>query len=479
MDDGVTDADTQREIDQLSTSLEETQQTVNDLLDRLNRADIAGLDVLRLKPLHPQAGIEPHGTSRQSARADHGHVVSTSGKDFSRDAFSRFRVSEPVNRFHNQFQYDKFNLIWEETLSGSGSATHVANESSIDLAVSGGTDSAEEQTREYIRYQPGKSQLVMMTANFGTVGTSGLTQRVGYHDDDNGLFFEMIEAGLAVVLRSKVSGAVVNTSIAQADWNLDKLNGGEGAVDRNGDAFNLDFTKTQVFIIDFEWLSDGRVRWGFVLEGRPVYCHEITHLDALDASYMTTPNLPLRYQIVSSGGAGTLTALCQTVESEGGFTQDQGIPVHAGINGAGVSVGATLIPLLSIRPKATFNSIVNRGQILPEEFHALSITQPAHIVLVYNGTLTGASFASVNDNSIAEVDVSASAIADGLHFGGIYVAAGAARGGGASMANIVGRLPIVLDRDGANPIPVTIAAVRASGSGSAVVSAGMQWRETR
>ena len=404
---------------------------------------------------------------------------SMSGGDFTRDAFSRFRVSTPVNRFHNQFQYDKYSILWEETVSGSGTVTLNADESSLDLTVTSGTDSAEMQTREYMRYQPGKGGLVMLTATFGTTGTANLTQRLGYHDDDNGLFFEMTSAGIAVVERSKVTGSVVNESVAQADWNLDTLNGAGSATDRDGNAFNLDFTKSQVFVIDFEWLSVGRIRWGFFLEGRPVYCHEITHLDAHTASYMTTANLPLRYQIVSSGGVGTLTALCQTVDSEAGFTDEQGIPFHQGMSGAGTNVGSTLIPILSIRPKATFNSIVNRGQILLDQFHVLAITEPIHLNVVYNGTLTGASFGSVNNDSIVEFDTAASAISGGISISGDFVPAGQAKTGGTSFVNLVGRLPIVLDRDGANPIPVTVAAARADAAGTAVVSAGLQWREVR
>jgi hypothetical protein len=37
----------------------------------------------------------------------------------------------------------------------------------------------------------------------------------------------------------------------------------------------LDVTKTQIFIVDLEWLGVGRVRLGFVIDGKIYYCHEI------------------------------------------------------------------------------------------------------------------------------------------------------------------------------------------------------------
>ena len=66
-------------------------------------------------------------------------------------------------------RYDLAPLLWETTLVGTGTCTHLPNESAARLSVATSGDSVTRQSR-YITYRPGKSQLVMVT---GTVATSG------------------------------------------------------------------------------------------------------------------------------------------------------------------------------------------------------------------------------------------------------------------------------------------------------------------
>ena len=61
--------------------------------------------------------------------------------------------------------------------------------------------------------------------------------------------------------------------------------------------YNIDFTKSQLYVIDFEWLSVGRIRFGFYIFGKIYYCHQISNFNELDEPYMKTANLPIRYEI--------------------------------------------------------------------------------------------------------------------------------------------------------------------------------------
>jgi hypothetical protein len=83
---------------------------------------------------------------------------------------------------------------------------------------------------------------------------------------------------------------------------------------------NLDFSKTQILIIDFEWLGVGAVRVGFVFDGLIFYCHQFNNANNLTSVYMSTPNLPLRYQIenTGAGAASSIECICGAVTSEGG-----------------------------------------------------------------------------------------------------------------------------------------------------------------
>jgi hypothetical protein len=183
-------------------------------------------------------------------------------------------------------------------------------------------------------YQPGKSQFILLTGVMGS-GASGITQRIGYFDDDNGLLFAVEDGILKVVRRSSTSGSPVDASVAQASWNIDTMDGSGPS------GITIDLTKTQIFCIDFEWLGVGRVRFGFVVDGQIFYCHEFLNANALTEVYMSTPNLPLRYEISNdgSGPSATMDHVCTSTISEGG-TQDLGILRFRSTRGGGSFVNA-------------------------------------------------------------------------------------------------------------------------------------------
>ena len=85
------------------------------------------------------------------------------------DAFGRLRVGLPETLQDSRLTYDLAPLLWETTLVGTGTCTHLPNESAARLSVATSGDSVTRQSR-YITYRLGKSQLVMVT---GTVATSG------------------------------------------------------------------------------------------------------------------------------------------------------------------------------------------------------------------------------------------------------------------------------------------------------------------
>jgi len=241
----------------------------------------------------------------------------SSSKAAGSDAFGRLRVSDPETIFSSKQIFDSQPQYWDDIQeSGSGtSTTYSSDRASSVLAVSATT--AGKRTRQtFMRfnYQPSKSQLIFITGILKkSGGGSGITTRMGLFDDNNGLFLES-DTTTNLVLRSSVSGSPVDTSTAQASWNIDTLDG-------NGPSgITLDFSKTQILVIDFEWLGVGRVRFGFNVDGITYYCHEILNANNKDAVYMSTPNLPLRFQIENDGTgvASSLEAICSAVISEGG-----------------------------------------------------------------------------------------------------------------------------------------------------------------
>ena len=269
------------------------------------------------------------------------------------DAFGRQRVSNPETIFSSKQIFDNQPLYWDDVEeSGSGtSSTYSAYTASSVLSVSANTAGKRtRQTKMYFNYQSSKSQLVLITGVIKkSGGGSGITSRIGYFDDDNGLFFENVANTIKVVRRTSVTGSPVDNAITQSNWNLDKMDG-SGQSQKN-----LDFTKTQIFIIDFEWLGVGRVRFGFNVDGVTYYCHEILNANNLSTVYMSTPNLPLRYQIINngSGPASSLECICSSVTSEGG-TND--IATNLSID-----TGTTAITLTKNQENAVIGIKLNDG----------------------------------------------------------------------------------------------------------------------
>ena len=86
------------------------------------------------------------------------------------DAFGRFRTSQPFNTFDMQFNYGLQTLFFEESVTGGGDVTHIPASSAARLTTGGTTDTHGVifQTKEYFRYQPGKSQFVVWTCILGS-----------------------------------------------------------------------------------------------------------------------------------------------------------------------------------------------------------------------------------------------------------------------------------------------------------------------
>ncbi len=190
------------------------------------------------------------------------------GDSPSIDAFMRFRVSNPVGLFDSQMQYDESLIFWESQYTGTMAAvTHLPNESSVRLTAGAG-DRVTRQTRAYHRYQPGKSQMILMTFVLAPV-RQYVEQRIGYFDGDNGIYLEILDTDGEpyITRRTFTSGAAVDNRVARADWNVDRLDG-------TGDSgISIDWTQSQILIIDLEWLGTGRVRVGFVVNGLIFYAH--------------------------------------------------------------------------------------------------------------------------------------------------------------------------------------------------------------
>jgi len=324
------------------------------------------------------------------------------------DAFGRQRVSQPYTLFDSQSRYAADNQF-DTSTSGTGSTTFNTNQSSVSMSVTaGGVGSVVRQTFRSFPYQPGKGLLVLATFQMDTSNSANLSQKVGYFNAQNGVFFSKVDGTNAFTLRSYTGGSVNDTrSVAQSSWNGDKLDG------TGTSGLTLDLTHPQILWMDFEWLGVGSVRCGFIINGEYIVCHTFNTANVYGSTvYMTTAILPVRYEIVSTSAVtATLTQICSSVISEGGF-EATSVEHSASMTNLTASSYLTTSykPLISIRLASGRTGAV----VLPTTLNFLpSTADNFQIALVKNATLSAPSWSAVASDSNVEYDISSTSYTGG------------------------------------------------------------------
>lgn len=246
--------------------------------------------------------------------------------------------------------------------------------------------SVKRTTNRYHYYLPGSSNLVIQTIAL-SAGQAGNARRFGPYDDEDGLYWELDGTTLYASLRSSVSGSVVNTRVAQADWNGDKLDGtGESSM-------VIDLTKVNLYWIDYQWLGAGRVRFGvFTPDGSRTTCHTFENAGANATPYMRTGTLPLRTENINTGAIGspaTLREVCMAMYTEGD-PKDYTFWRAADMDASGVTVGATDTTILAMRSRAVVAGLNHHNSVIayPETLNVYT-DQPVRIDLRQDVTATG------------------------------------------------------------------------------------------
>ena len=323
------------------------------------------------------------------------------------DAFGRLRVSNPLTIFDSKNVMSK-NTLFDEALTGSGGVTYTANKSTVNLnvtTVSG--DKVIRQSKRVMSYQPGKSLLILNTFVMQTP-EENLKQKVGTFDANNGIFFTADETTLKIVRRTYTSGASVDDPISQSAWNGDKLDG------TGASGYDLNVDKACILFTDYEWLGMGAVRVGFVINGQFIVAHTFYNANNLTTVYMQTANLPIRYEIETTGtisGNATLQQVCSTAIIEGGYAPE-GIRQMIGTSqintGVNLTTTNTYYNIATIRIKSGRPYAV----IVPSGLDILNISNnDFEFGLFVNATPSSAfSYTSFSDNveyDLTTVDLTA------------------------------------------------------------------------
>ena len=376
----------------------------------IDSIDLNRYEIIKTRPMNKEATNVAITGQPISITTDPG----TGTKSAALDAFGRLRVSNPMTLFDSSHRY-KDNNLWNTSTDSSGAAVFNADAGLVDLNVTTTSGSkVYRETTKVFSYQPGKSLLVMTTFVFNTA-KANLRQRAGYYGAANGMYLELDGTGgnaLSFVKRSSVSGALVETKVAQSAWNYDKLNG------TGPSGMTLDISKAQILWMDFEWLGVGTVRLGFVIDGKFILCHQFHHANLITSTYITTASLPLSYEIENTGttaSSSTLKQICSTVISEGGYQlnglqQAVSTPITAPRS---TSVAGTYYPILSLRLKSSPNFL--DAIIILTALSALGTGNGVNYnwKVIASGTTTAGTWVSAGANSAVEYNITGTSFTGG------------------------------------------------------------------
>ena len=331
--------------------------------------------------------------------------------------FGSMNVAQGQTIKDYRFSYEGLDDLFYDDISGGASVTWDPDRTVV--AFQNPTTSGAKITRTshyYHPYSPGIGTTIQMTVQVGDTGTTNSVRRWGYYDDNNGIFFELNGTTLYSVVRSSTTGSVVDTKIAQADWDTDKLDG------TNADGFDLDVSKGNIYWIDFQWLGAGRVEFGVHDDvGKKVTANVHEHANSVNLPYMRTGTLPVRCEQLNQDSGGVDASPAGTTEFRLNCVAIRHSQATVINRSARSEVGKTKIiakgdgeiALMGLRPKLTFNGQQNTGIMTFRNATVAALDGGSATAIIRMRTavpsdVVNQTWRSVGTNSIAEFDIDGS-----------------------------------------------------------------------
>lgn len=401
------------------------------------------------------------------------------------DAFGRSRVSSAftLGDYSHIYRLDP-NFV-SKTTNGA-TVTHVSTRSCAAMTcINIAGSEAIFQTRPYHHYMPGKSHLVLNSFNLRG-SASNVVKRIGYFDAADGMYLE-VSGSNASATQFVVRNNSNETRISRASW-LDPVDGtGPSGV-------SLDWTKTQLMFMDFQWLGVGRIRFGFVHDGSFITAHEVFNSNRLNTVYIRNPSLPVRAEISvpspAAEGAAALAMdiICATVISEGGYSETGIDHSIVGPIRTTAAVLGTTMPVLCIALTPTFHGQPNRMlvRLVAASVFAINHNLSYSILRVssISDIVGGTWFAFNENNSGVQYNTSATSVTNLTNAEAVTAGFAAANQQGNNASGSAGDLAgpstkrnyIAQNMDADNSEVYVVMITTMTGSASQV-SAMVQWRE--
>jgi hypothetical protein len=267
-------------------------------------------------------------------------------------AFSRLRTANTriLGEFRNMYGTTGPAEILTRFEEGGSQTVNLAQTHTMINVTTDTGSRALRQSRRYHPYIPGTTNLAFVSFTFAAA-QANLQQMVGLFDDSNGIFLRLNGTTAEMVIRK----AGVDTEvIPQSEWNVDKLDG------TGASKIAVDWTKSQIFFCDYQWLGVGRVRVGLNINGQLYLCHSFNHANEITEPYMFQPSLPVRWEIKNTGAtaqASSMMAICFGVYVEGS-DNESGFENSVSVGTTRITLGAnddSIKGLIAVRLRNTVN----------------------------------------------------------------------------------------------------------------------------
>lgn len=339
------------------------------------------------------------------------------------DAFGKMKTSRE-NHLNNLTLYnDRLPNVGLVEETGVGASCVHDNVKRAQIFTTGTADGESTSfiTDKRFYYIVGTGLYALQSLTIGDAGKTNVIRRWGLFDDNDGLFFEVNGTTCNVVIRSSVSGSVLENRVSRGAFNVDNVDG-------NGiSGFDLDITKANIYWIDFQWLGAGRVRFGVIDDkGQRVTCHEFRNANTNANLYMAHANHRWKMEQINDGIADSISQMTlynMAIIADGEHT----LPTKVNAGSLPGLVSAELTPTIvwSIKLKDIFAGSENMGALFPKFLSVYAATEPVLFTLVKDATLTGEVWDyDLGTNSIAIGDTTATSYTGGSIVGSIIVAPG-------------------------------------------------------
>lgn len=275
------------------------------------------------------------------------------GNSPSIDAAGRLRVSAPTAFGEYKILNNVFpSLLLEET----GTATFTNNTNRVTMSVTSGQYGIIT-SKQYHPYFNGKSQMIEFTTA-GMGSETNVEKSICYMSSvATGTYstgfdgFRLVKSTSNVYAFEVWRNGSLTTSIPRSSW-LDKLDGtGSSGMTITWDNFN-------VFTFDFLYLGGTSIRGYVWYNGEWIQIIQHNYSNSDTEPIFLSPNKPVRYEIRSTTGTGSMDFICAAVFSEGdGLSQGTSITVPGANAGISPLSSGTTYAICGVRKASTSRDI--------------------------------------------------------------------------------------------------------------------------